>query len=169
MLCWLVVVNAFLAGASPVQSMMVGLSTENLSRDSELVVLGDVGDTMYIWSDDGKAILTSAVIVINEVIKGHYIDRTIQVEYPGGELDGIGLKVSDEPDIKKGEKVVLFLKRSDKVDRTSFHLVGKAQGKYHIDQDGIARKGGFSIAGDPGIVDANIPLEVLLTKIRSVK
>ena len=98
--------------ALPIASwaVMEGLPTEDLARGADIVVLGDVESATAKWSDDGKTIFTTAIVVVTDVIKGRSVGRKIEVEYPGGEVGGIGLKVSDEPAMEKGEKVLLFLK-----------------------------------------------------------
>ena len=72
--------------------------------------------------------------------------------------------------LRKGEKVILFLKPGkSKKDGIVFNIVGKGQGKYTIGNDGIARKGGFSIMSGEEVIDKNIPVEVLINKIKKVK
>ncbi len=158
--------------ALPIASwaVMEGLSTEHLTRASDLVVLGDVESAAASWSADGTTIVTTATVVVAEVIKGQSASRKIEVEYPGGEVGDIGLKISDEPGMVTGEKVLLFLKRGTEPGANGkYHLVGKAQGKYSIGPDGVARKRGFSVVGDARQVDAEVPLDALVEKIWSVK
>ncbi len=148
-------------------AVMEGLSTEELTRRSDLVVVGDVESVAAAWSDDRTTIHTTAALTVAEVVKGRSADRRIEVEYPGGEVGDIGLKVSDEPGMKKGERVLLFLKRAaGPGDANRYKLVGKGQGKYSIGPDGVARKRGFSLVGDATQVDADIPLGTLLEKIK---
>lgn len=149
---------------------MEGLSTEDLAKGSDIVVLGDVESATAKWSDDRKTISTTAIVVITEVIKGQSVSQKIEVEYPGGEVGDIGLRVSDEPGMEKGEKVLLFLKHVIGANETYKHnLVGKGQGKYSIAPDGIARKKGFSLVGDTKQIDAEVPLDTLIEKIKRVK
>ena len=152
------------------RGVMEGLSTEDLARGSDLVVLGDVESATGKWSDDGRTIITTANVVVTEVIKGQSVRRTIDVEYPGGEVGDIGLRVSDEPAMEKGEKVILFLKHGIRPGETrKYNMVGKGQGKYSIGPDGVARKKGFSLAGDAKQIDAEIPFDALIEKIKRVK
>lgn len=151
-------------------AVMEGLLTEDLTRSSDLVVLGDVKSAEARWSDDGKTIFTTAIIVVSEVIKGRSVSQKIEVEYPGGEVGDIGLRVSDEQGMEKGDKVLLFLKHGVKPDEThKYNLVGKGQGKYSIGPDGVARKKGFSLVGDTKQIDAEVPLDALIEKIRRVR
>ncbi len=89
--------------------------------------------------------------------------------YEGGEIDGMGMRVSDVAIPRVGENVLLFLKPA-KARRleTIYQNVGKAQGQYKIDQDGIARKSGYSLEGSTKDIDKNIPLKVLIEKIKRI-
>jgi len=148
---------------------MVGMSTERLTRESELVIVGDVANTKSQWSNNGKRIVTSVTITYTEVIKGKYKNRKIVVEHEGGEVEGIGMGVSDSPHFRKGEKVILFLKHEKRKEEAVFKIVGSAQGKYTVGTDGIARKKGFSLWTDKELIDNDIPADMLIDKIKRVK
>ena len=153
-------------------AIMVGLSTEELTRASEVVIRGEVEDVESLWSKDRKIIFTSASIVINDVIKGKIAQEKIVVEYEGGEIGNIGLRVSDVSPLKKGERVVLFIKAGkSKKDELGdiYNIAGSAQGKYIIGDDGIARKSGFSVVDGKDVIDNNISVDALIGKIRGVK
>ncbi len=151
-------------------AIMVGLGTEELTRGSESVIIGEVEDTEAQWSKDGKTIFTKAFIVVNEIIRGRTLQKRITIEYEGGEIGDIGLKVSDVAPLEKGERVLLFLKSGkSRGDGFVYNIVGKAQGKYSIDNERIARKRGFSVTGGEDIIDNNISLDELIKKIREVR
>ena len=151
-------------------ALMVGMSTERLTRESELVIVGDVENTISQWSDDGKQIVTQVTITYTDVIKGKNTNRKVVVEHEGGEVGEVGMQVSDSPHFRKGEKVILFLKPEKiKEDKDIFKIVGSAQGKYTIGTDGIARKKGFSLWSDKELIDNNIPADMLIDKIKKVK
>jgi len=164
-LCFIVL--CFLSSSS--YAIMKGLSTEELTKASDMVIVGKVENVEAQWSKDGKIIFTSAYIVIDNVIKGP-AQANITVEYEGGEIGDIGLKVSDESPLLKGEKVILFLKSGkSKKDGVAYNIVGKSQGKYVIDAYGIATKSGFSIVDKEENIDNNLPVDELIEKIREVK
>ena len=149
---------------------MVGVSTEELARGSDLVVEGTVEGTTSQWSNDGTTIYTSATVVIQRVIRGKTEQNRVVVEYEGGKVGRDGLKVSDVAEMAKGEKVLLFLTRGrSRKDGFAFHTVGKAQGKYTVGDDGIARKKGVSLGRGREVIDAEIPVDVLIEKIQSVQ
>lgn len=157
-------------------ALMVGLSTQDLVRMSDTVVTGRVEKVESFWSADGETILTQARIAVDEAVKGDVSSREITVEYPGGEVDGIALEVSDTAPLVEGERVLLFLKASESGNISSeslasnfkpvFNIAGRAQGKYTIDHNGIASKSGFSLANGHELVEREIPLSELIAKIR---
>lgn len=154
-------------GIVPSSAIMIGLSTELLTKQSGLVVTGEVKETKSQWADNGKAIVTIATIVIDEVVKGRSDTKTIQVKCEGGEVDGIGMRVSDSAELAGGEKVFLFLNHGhQKSDSAEYEIVGKAQGKYTIGKDNIARKKGFSVADKKEVIDNDIPVRTLIEKIK---
>lgn len=157
--------------ASQSFAIMLGLSTEELVKGSEIVVMGDVENAESQWSADGKTIFTRASVAITEVVRGITLQTRIAVEYEGGEVGNIGFRVSDVAVLEPGENVILFLKSGKgKKDGIVYHMVGKAQGKYAVGEDRIARKKGFSLtAGQEGIIDNDIPVRALIEKIRRVK
>ena len=166
--------------SSTAYALMVGLSTEELTKGSEFIFVGKVESVESIWSKDGKTIISRAHIIINEVIKGEQSKERITVEYPGGEIGDLGLKVSDIRPLKKGEETLLFLKSKKDQRRGGeislsmgeeevYQITGNAQGHYTIDYQGVARKGGFSLIQREDATDNNIPLNILIDKIRGVK
>ncbi len=158
----------FLAPCS-LSADMIALSTEELTLSSDNVIVGKVENTIAQWSEDGKTIITRATIQINNVIRGNINITKIIVEYPGGEIGDIGLKVSDVSSLITGEEVLLFLKRINIKDNTVFRITGNAQGHYTIDKNGVAKKGGFSVIGDKSVIDNNVPINSLIEKIRAIK
>jgi hypothetical protein len=149
---------------------MKGISTEKLTIDSEIVIEGEVEKVKSHWSKDRRTIVTKATVRNRDVIKGKSVKAKITIEYEGGEIDGLGLKVSDVAPLERGEKVILFLKKGkSKTDGSVYKIVGNAQGKYTIGDDGIARKKGFSLADDYDVIDNNIPVETLKKKIKRIK
>lgn len=151
----------------PAFALMVGLSTEKLTRDAELVVTGYVEDIVSQWTPDKKSITTTAVIRVQEVIKGMPVRKKIQVIYLGGQVGDIVMRVSDEAPLHKGERVLLFLSTEKQLSGgAACRIEGRAQGKYTIGEDLIARKRGFSIEADDEHTDNNVPVETLIKKIR---
>jgi len=152
---------------APAFALMVGLSTEKLTLDAELVVTGYVEDTVSQWTADNKSIVTTAVITVEQYIKGTSAQKKIQVVQMGGQVGDVIMKVSDEAALKKGERVLLFLSPEHELSGgAACKIEGRAQGKYAIGEDGIARKWGFSVDAVNEEMDNTIHIEKLMEKIR---
>ena len=121
-------------------------------------------------------IFTTAEINVEEALKGDASPgQLVTVTQEGGEVGDVGLKVSDSSTFTRGEQLIVFLeseaKHPDAARQHSglggaYKLVGKAQGKYTVDKDGIARKKGFSLADGSELVDDSIPAADLINKIK---
>lgn len=86
------------------------MSLQELAVRAPHVVRGTVLGTVCQWSEDGKGILTYVDVTLEERIKGgKSLPDVIQVIQPGGELDGVSMKIIGGPTFREGEEVVLFL------------------------------------------------------------
>ena len=158
-------------------AVMIGMGTEELTRESSVVIRGEVAAVKSQWSDDGKTIITRASVKITDTIRGETNSNMITVEYAGGEVGEMGLWVEDVSPLKTNENVILFLKPIERSAASAesgiiggvHRIVGKAQGKYTISKDGIAEKSGFSVMSGEGVIDNNIAVDELINKIRRVK
>jgi hypothetical protein len=169
-------------------AIMRALSTEELTRNSDIVIVGEVEEKSSFWSEDRKRIFTRVTVKIEERVRGQYLEERLEVEYEGGEIGEIGLRVSDVTSFSKGERVLLFLKtmikkrlllstKNDDVQTDSdsdrvigiFSVVGLAQGKYTIHPSGIAEKSGYTVSDRSQLIDNGIPVDVLIEKIKNVK
>ncbi|MDY7000375.1 MAG: hypothetical protein SVS15_01170 [Thermodesulfobacteriota bacterium] len=156
--------------SSHVWAYMIAMDTEKLAKLSDLIVIGEVDNVECYWSEDKSVIITKGNVAIKEIIEGISFHKNITVEYIGGEIDGVGLGVSDMPSLKKGEKVMLFLKSgASKINSAeqTYHIVGSSQGKYTINEHDMAKKEGFVVPPDElSKIDNNIPVEELINKIK---
>lgn len=151
-------------------AMMVGMSTRSLSNESDLVIKGTVIRVVSQWTEDRKSIFSTAMVQVDEVIAGSCDRDTVEVVYDGGVVDGIGMKVSDSPSFEKGEIVILFLSPDLQLRKAqAFRVYGRAQGKYRVDEDNIARKRGFSVAAGADRVENDLPVDELIRKIKAYR
>jgi hypothetical protein len=102
----------------------------SLTQSSDAVVHGTVKKTESHWTADHKRIVTDVTVEVAEFIKGTGA-RTVVVQQPGGEVDGIGQKVSGLAAFSQGEEVVLFLQHQG---AAKYRLSGMAQGKYRVER-----------------------------------
>ncbi len=158
--------------AVPSSALMLAMSTRTLTQNAETVVYGEVEEVEALWGDNNEIIFTRATVRVHEYITAPLFRRRITVEYPGGEIDGIGMGVSDGPRMETGEEVILFVKSAFSFKRRFrspvFSIFGAAQGKYSVGYDGRARKGGFSVLRNESMqaVDTDIDVVELIEKIR---
>ena len=166
-------------------AMMKPLSTAQLVAESDAVVVGSVTHVKSFFTKDRKFIITRASIEVREVVSGHLVSSNLVVEYKGGEVGGLGCRVSDVASLTQGEDVLLFVKSAvqdgnELLNDTSdvnaralaeaghvYEMVGLAQGKYAI-RDSKVTKGGFSVAGADANVDREMTLADMLAKIRKL-
>lgn len=181
------IIGCLMTCAVPAYSpaVMVGFSTKELKQDSDLIVVGQVEDTESFWSEDGTIIMTRASVVAEDTVMGTTPPERVWVEYEGGTIGEIGLKVSDISPLEKGERVLLFLREGKSRKPVTeeersllrkggpavpvYSIVGQAQGKYRIDQEGRAKRGGFAAEGDARETDNDLPLDDLIGRIRNLR
>ncbi len=137
--------------------MMIKLPLQQLTLAADIIVLGDVEDVRCEWSLNKEIILTVTTVRVKEIWKGEVQKSRVFIQTPGGTIGDLTLKVSDVSVFQKGENVLVFLKTIENVKHLqnsfsvsanylpSFSVFGKAQGKYSIDRNKIARKSGYSI------------------------
>ena len=166
----------FLSNAG--NSLMIKLPLERLSLDADFIVFGEVKDIEYQWSMDRSTIVTIVTLEVHRVIKGSFSRGPVLIQYPGGEIGEIGLKVSDQPSFELREKTLVFLEPiKDKNDPQNSFIIamdfwpgytvfGAAQGKYSVDDNGVARKEGYSLISDEPDPDRSLLLGNLITRIR---
>ena len=139
----IVIASLFLALTffSPISSfaLMIEKSAEELSQDAKVIIQGEVKSVRSYKGING-VIYTRALVLVSNVIKGKNIKKNITVEYEGGEVGDIGVRVEDEPTLKKGEQVILFLTNSF-WRKNVYYIVGGVLGKYAICSDDTVRMG----------------------------
>ncbi len=135
-----------LAFTGPVQAGEGKSNLAELTSGADSVIVGTVVERSSYWNDEHTGIYTSAVLSIEEELKGTVGRDRITVTLPGGEADGIGQWVSDVPSFDRGEKAVVFLKKlsTEQLPKTKaykaqlpeeqFEVYRGYQGKFAIKQ-----------------------------------
>jgi hypothetical protein len=133
--------------AQPSLARMVPISLEQLTRNSDLVVVGDVEEVRgYRGKDNGT--YSVATLRVIDVIKGNVSGETVSVEYRGGAIPGeeVAVSISTIEPLRKGERVLLFLVEWDsKVFDGKTYIIGSYLDKFIMDKKGIVGKGGFTM------------------------
>lgn len=157
----------FVAGQAP--AVMLSSSVGELTRRSAAVVTGQVTDKVSSWTADRQSIITTITIAVDEVVTGQAV-KEIKVVVEGGEVDGMGLYVSDQPSFAVDERVLVFAGTSYRAAQfNAYEVVGWAQGKYSISEDGLAVRSGFSLAGPGTPEQDSLDLNELIAKIKQAK
>lgn len=113
-------------------TVAVRLSTKELAERSQVVVEGKVRSTESRFSEDGRQIVTSVRVKVEDPWKGAPA-KEITINVPGGTAEGISQKVQGMPSFREGEEVVVFLDRPS--DAAPFQVVGLSQGKFTVLKD----------------------------------
>ncbi len=87
------------------------LQTDQLIRQSDVIVVGRVGALKSEWNADKSRIQTIVTIRVEETMKGAVDGGALTVVVPGGEIDGVGEWYSHSVRFKDSEDVVVFAKK----------------------------------------------------------
>jgi hypothetical protein len=118
-----------LAALSPVYGTLVPrLSFEELVGQSEVVAHGRVTSIRVAWDTQRENIWTHYEIVLDEALKGSP-GKTVEIQEPGGELDGTRMEIVGAPHYELGEEVVVFAARTPGGLRTC----GWGQGRFVVE------------------------------------
>jgi len=159
-------------------SLMIKLPLERLTQESDRIVLGRVEDLRCEWNKNRDLIFTIVTLRIREVWKGQILLPSVIIQIPGGTMGDLSLCVSDTAVFHRGEEVLVFLRENqdpsdvhDSLTATlspspSFSVNGWAQGKYSIDQYGVARKGGYTVLSGEQEQDRIVPLSLLKKRVK---
>lgn len=120
----LLLVLALPAGASTFLEM----SREELVEQADAVVAGRVVEVNSFWNREGTAIVTEAVIEVEESILGNAPSH-VRVRTFGGEVGDYKIVALGFPTFERNEKLLLFLEPK----QDGFHKVlGYRQGEYRV-------------------------------------
>ena len=132
---------------------MLPLSVEDLTARCRTVVRATVRQQQSVWDGAHKRIYTFTELAVSEVIHGD-APKTIVVRTMGGEVDGVGMKVSGTARFVPNQDIVVFL-RSDPMPEAapdSFTVVGMSQGLYRLEKDTAGRM--IAVPGVEGLAFA---------------
>lgn len=125
--------------AEDANALMLKMSFEELSSNSESIIIGKVKNIDSYWNEERTNIYTEVTVSIEDDIKGVNKQDEITIITPGGEVDGITQYVSDSPTFKLGEEAVLFLNElssqnlsPQQIQPGTYQVTGSSQGKIDI-------------------------------------
>jgi hypothetical protein len=120
---------------------LVNMDTAELVDESDLVVVGKVDGIESFYGTDGF-IYSRAYVTVDDVVLGDDPTDVVEVVYPGGIVDGVGMATSISPVFDEGMEVVLFLKLDDEGELV---LTNYAASKFTV-EDGIVVEEGIPLA-----------------------
>ncbi len=103
------------------------LTLDDMVKKAESIVHGKVRSSRTYWSANGKLILTTTTIDIEETFKGQ-TGRSVELTTIGGRIGDTTLYVSGMPAFATGEDAVVFIEKSAGFST----VVGMSQGKFAV-------------------------------------
>ncbi|MFN3198606.1 MAG: hypothetical protein ACE366_09375 [Bradymonadia bacterium] len=114
-------------------TVMKALSLDQMVKQSDVIVRGEVVAQHSAWNEAGNRIYTVTELKVMEPLKGQATSETIiKIRQLGGTVDGITQNIAGNALLSTGEEVAIFL-RAD-AEKSLHYVVGMAQGKYTIDR-----------------------------------
>jgi len=165
---------------SAAEAVMIKAPLSDLVEGAEAIVLGRVQSLQCTWSLDQSLIVTIVTFKVQEVLKGPVSGPLIILQIPGGLIGDIGLKVSDTPSFRQDEKALIFLKMlkdpnspknshlAAQNSRSAYEVFERAQGKFAIDEAGMAEVSGYELPYRDNKAEKPLPLTELKTKIKAL-
>jgi hypothetical protein len=153
-------------------STFVAMSRQELVSQSDAVVQGRVLKVSSFWGQQGRVIMTEALVQVEEKIRGN-APSVVVVRTFGGTVNGYTVEAHGFPKFAVNERLVLFLQNANE----TAEVTGYQQGQYRIvrDKSGVdiavsAVDGGATLLGRDGravTMPKAMKLDALKNLIRS--
>lgn len=121
------------------------LSIAELTKRSDVIVLGTVIFVASDWDVNGTAIEARIDLKVEETFKGTVDQGKVSFHQLGGVVGEIASSVGEAASFEEGEKVAVFLFKSN---RDRLQLVGFFQGKFAVER---GPKGQMAVRRIPGV------------------
>ena len=111
-------------------------SFDALVSEANTIFVGEVMNLRADWTStsSGRAIMTSVTFRVEEVWKGQ-VGAVTQLEFMGGEIGDLGMKVHGMPTFRMGQRDVLFVSGGA---RKISPLVGLMHGRMRVERDRVS-------------------------------
>jgi hypothetical protein len=110
---------------------------DQLVDDSDGVIQGVVEKTEALFI--GTEIFTDVTIKVDDILKGSYDKPLFVIRVIGGELNGVGQRISGIPTFQVNEEVILFIEGNGKY---KLPFAGGTQGIFFLEGDSVSRANG---------------------------
>lgn len=133
----LILVSLLLALAVPMSaSQFIEQPFDQVARDAKYIVRGTIEETWSAWDDTREVIYTYATVRVARYFGETTGPDTLVVREVGGTVDGYTQQAIGFPEVRRGERVVLFL--SNWEDSTDLRIHAYNQGKFLVkNKEGI--------------------------------
>ncbi len=117
-----------LTASSSFATLSFSLSTAEMTKDADEIVVGQVTNIESTWEDGGKKIYSYVEVEVSESLKGVEAQKVL-IRQLGGEVGEIGQRVEGLSTFDSGEEILVFLKENSAGE---LEVVGMSQGKYQV-------------------------------------
>ena len=111
------------------------LTLDDMVKKAHAIVHGKVRSSRAHWSADGKLILTTTTIEVQETIKGQPV-KTIELTTVGGQIGDLTMFASGMPAFETGEDAVVFVENTGAFKT----VVGLSQGKFSVKNGEVSNR-----------------------------
>jgi hypothetical protein len=130
------------AGNRQVSSAVVlSLSLKDLVQQADLIAFGRCEQMISAWDAERKQIFTDIQVALDRCLKASNCPGLVTIRQVGGKVDHMATQIPGAPEFHKGERVILFLRKSS---ATWYQVLGLSQGKFTV----ISRGGSFYVKRD---------------------
>ncbi len=124
----MIIIAALLAISPSAMALMAEKSIEDLTKDADVIIIGDIKEVESRWNLWRTMVYTYSTVSVEKYIKGTG-SETLTIITEGGTAGDSGVWVEDTPIFTKNEKVLVFLKKAGR----DFRVAGLVQGKYIVE------------------------------------
>lgn len=117
-------------------TVMRPMDITELARQADTIVLGTVTHQESAWDAQHTSIHTDVTVAVERAIVGTP-GSEVTFRVRGGVIDGMGMRTSNDPVFRDGERVLLFLDTTSEPAR----VVGLEQGKVTVQDNTVLNAG----------------------------
>jgi hypothetical protein len=138
------------------RSQSGAVTTDELTRSADVVVVGKVTDVKSEWSPDRSRIYSTVTLAVDQHIKGDESQQSVIISTLGGEVDGVGEVYSHTAKFKIDEQVIVF---ASKDRQGQLKVIGGDEGKLTVTKE--EETGRMLVGG-------NEPLTIVTSHLKAV-
>lgn len=133
---WLVALCGLILMAHAGYTAMRPMGLEDLAQQADTIVLGTITHQESAWDARHTAIHTDVTVAVERALVGTPGDE-VTLRVAGGIVRGMGMRTSNDPVFRDGERVIVFL------DTTAApaSVVGMHQGKFTVRDNTVMSAG----------------------------